>query len=188
MSRRRLLSVFVGQYLVFIALAAVWIACCASPAANNPVRVSAAAVLCGAAAGALLSASAWGLAELWPAFGDSVSWLQRELLSRLRPIDIPILALLSGIVEEVVFRWLLAAELGLLMANAIFAALHFMGRRHLAYTLWTFGAGMLFSGLLLASHGNLVVPIVAHVVNNAAAMVISLRLTAALPHLPNPDR
>ena len=77
------------------------------------------------------------------------------------------LGLASGVAEEAFFRGALQPALGWLLASLIFGLVHFAPRRELLpWTGFALGAGMLLGGLFEWT-GNLVAPIVAHVVINA---------------------
>jgi membrane protease YdiL (CAAX protease family) len=79
-----------------------------------------------------------------------------------------VLALSSGIAEEALFRGALQPVVGLVWASLLFALAHLVPRRELLpWSLFSLAAGFLLGGLYAAT-GNLVAPIVAHVVVNAA--------------------
>lgn len=90
-----------------------------------------------------------------------------SLLGPLRRRDCLVLAALSGIGEEALFRGALQPEVGLVAASAVFGLVHFAPQRELrAWTLFAIGAGLLL-GALYDATGNLVAPIVAHAGINA---------------------
>lgn len=89
------------------------------------------------------------------------------LIGRLRARDCVVLAALSGVGEELLFRGALQPEIGLVPASVVFAFAHFSPRRELrVWTLFTLAAGLLL-GALYDATGNLVAPIVAHFGVNA---------------------
>ena len=78
-----------------------------------------------------------------------------------------VLALLSGIAEEALFRGALQPRVGLIAASLLFGLAHFVPRRELAvWTLSTIAAGFML-GLLFQETGNLIAPTVAHFTVNA---------------------
>jgi membrane protease YdiL (CAAX protease family) len=92
----------------------------------------------------------------------------------LRPVvrdagdgTILILAVMSGVAEELFFRGLLTPLIGLALSSIAFGALHQLrGRAGWAWTIWAAIMGFLFGGLFILT-GSLVGPIVAHVAINA---------------------
>lgn len=98
----------------------------------------------------------------------------RELESRLGGLLGPLgrddawaLAFLSGVAEELFFRGAVQGSWGFLWATVLFALLHSgPGRVFGLWTLFAAAAGALFGGLMLWT-GNLLAPVVAHVLVNA---------------------
>ena len=86
--------------------------------------------------------------------------------------DLILISVASGIGEEVLFRGALQPILGLVLASLLFGGMHIgPDRRYLVWTLWALGAGFLF-GFLYVWTGGLVAPITAHVLHNAATLLI----------------
>ncbi len=97
------------------------------------------------------AALAEGLRSLLPPLARSEAWL---------------LALVSGVAEETLFRGALQPWLGLIPSAILFGAAHFVPRAPFAvWTLFAVFAGFCFGALYLAT-GHLVAPIAAHVVVN----------------------
>lgn len=122
--------------------------------------------LLGLAAGALVI---WGSAELTARtqMGETLARILAEALGPLRLRDCLVLALSSGVAEEALFRGALQPEVGLVWASLLFALAHLVPRRALLpWTGFALVAGFVLGGLYAAT-GNLVAPIVAHVVVNA---------------------
>jgi membrane protease YdiL (CAAX protease family) len=117
-------------------------------------------------------------ARLFPASFREAERLHRELGRNLKAVGLGppallLLALLSGVAEEVFFRGflqsLLALSLGawaVLLQALLFALLHPAPRKAFAYTLYTGGAGLLL-GLAYLLTGSLIPGILAHVLHNA---------------------
>ena len=104
---------------------------------------------------------------------DGTRWgreMAEELASALGPIGLPnamLLAFASGLAEEMFFRGALQPRVGLVAASFLFAVLHFLPRRSLLpWTAFALVAGLLF-GVLFQWTGNLIAPVIAHVVVNA---------------------
>ncbi len=78
-----------------------------------------------------------------------------------------LLAALSGVAEETLFRGMLQPRVGLVAASLLFGLAHFVPRRELLpWTLMSIAAGFLL-GWLFDTTGNLVAPVVAHAGINA---------------------
>lgn len=104
--------------------------------------------------------------------GEGLARALGQLLGRLTLAQCALLAGVSGVAEEALFRGVLQPRVGLLAAALIFGLAHFVPRRELApWALFAFGAGLLL-GILFESTGNLVAPAVAHASINA----VNLRL------------
>jgi membrane protease YdiL (CAAX protease family) len=120
----------------------------------------------GAGAGLLLLAAWWGAERAFP--------LARELEARLAGVLGPLtlseavgLALLSGFAEELFFRGALQETFGWVAATLLFALLHSgPGRAFRLWSLFALLAGALFGGIM-AWRGNLMGPVVGHVLVNA---------------------
>ena len=83
-----------------------------------------------------------------------------------------LVALFSGIGEEVFFRGAVQQEFGVLIASVAFGLAHVgPDRRYLLWTAWAVLAGGVF-GLLFESTGGLLAPVTAHAAHNAATLLI----------------
>lgn len=91
------------------------------------------------------------------------------------------LALLSGFAEELFFRGAVQQAWGFWIASALFAGLHTGRERGLwVWTVFAAAAGLLFGGLVLYT-GNLLAPMIAHVVVNAINLGRLVRRREATP-------
>jgi hypothetical protein len=127
-----------------------------------PLRDTGAGVLVAAvtifASGELTRRTRWGK-DLARALG--------VLLGEIRLADCVMLALASGVAEEAFFRGALQPRIGLVAASLVFGLAHFAPRRELApWTLFSVAAGFAL-GALYELTGNLLAPVVAHVLINA---------------------
>lgn len=94
----------------------------------------------------------------------------KEVIAPLSTAEITLLALLSGLAEELFFRGALQPVLGLLPSSLIFGALHVGPKRaFLAWPAWAFVMGLLF-GLIFELTGVLWGPVLAHVLINQRNM------------------
>jgi hypothetical protein len=129
--------------------------------------------LVGATCGIALAATLPLITAPWAARILVLRGLKRawdKLESNLGPglsiAEVLVLALCSGLGEEVFFRGVVQRELGLGTAAAIFGLLHPLG---VAYVVWasTVGAGL---GLLYVATGSLLAPVAAHGAYNLVAL------------------
>lgn len=99
--------------------------------------------------------------------GQALARALAEAIGPLRTRDCLVLALSSGIAEEALFRGALQPRVGLVWASLLFGLAHLAPRRELLpWSLFSLAAGFLLGGLYAAT-GNLVAPVVAHVLVNA---------------------
>jgi membrane protease YdiL (CAAX protease family) len=120
-------------------------------------------------AGLLVGLVAVLLSELltrWTDLGEALADVLGEGLAGIGLGDAILLALASGIAEEMLFRGALQPAVGLFWASLIFGACHFLPRKELA--LWSVYAvlmGFAF-GWLYEWTGQLAAPIAAHALVN----------------------
>jgi uncharacterized protein len=100
-----------------------------------------------------------GLKRAWDA-------LESGLGPGLRIREVLVLAVCSGISEEIFFRGVLMHDVGLVASSVLFGLLHPLG---MAYVLWATAAGAGFGMLYLAT-GSLVAPALAHGTYNLIAL------------------
>ena len=119
--------------------------------------------------------------RLIPAFRKLSEELAPVLLDGARGRDLVLLAALSGVGEEVLFRGALQPEIGIVASSLLFGALHVgPDRRYLLWTVWAVGAGFLF-GTLYAWTGGILAPVVTHALHNAATLLLWRRSWSAGP-------
>ncbi|WP_166175269.1 CPBP family intramembrane glutamic endopeptidase [Rubrobacter tropicus] len=107
--------------------------------------------------------------------------LAPSLVDRADRTGLVLVALFSGIGEEVFFRGAVQQEFGLLIASLAFGLAHVgPDRRYLLWTAWAVLAGVVF-GLLFGATGGLLAPVAAHVLHNAATLLIWKRSRPNLP-------
>jgi membrane protease YdiL (CAAX protease family) len=102
----------------------------------------------------------------WTPLGHALSKLLAESIGPLDRRDAWLLALASGLAEEMFFRGALQPQVGLVAASVLFGAAHFLPRRELV--LWSVYAIVMGLGLgaLFEWTGQLAAPVAAHVVVN----------------------
>ncbi len=128
----------------------------------------------GLAAGAVLLAASH-LATRTTRWGEELARALAEALGSIPLAGAIGLALASGIAEEMLFRGALQPRVGWMAAGVLFGLVHFAPRRELLpWTGFAIVAGLLFGGLFQVT-GNLVAPIVAHVLVNAVNIPFLVR-------------
>lgn len=120
-------------------------------------------------AGAVAAAAVIGISELVTARSRIGRRLAIELASVLGPLsirEVAILAAVSGVAEEALFRGALQPRVGLVWASLLFGLAHLVPRRELlAWTAFALVAGFLL-GALFEWTGQLAAPVVTHVLVN----------------------
>lgn len=123
------------------------------------------AVLAGLAVGLV----AVGVSELltrWTDLGEGLADVLGEGLAGIGTGDALLLALASGVAEEMLFRGALQPVVGLFWASLIFGACHFLPRRELvAWSVYAVLMGLAL-GWLYEWTGQLLAPIAAHTLVN----------------------
>ena len=111
-----------------------------------------------------------GVSRAWTARTESGEALAKALAEAVGGLSLPavaLLALASGIAEEMLFRGALQPRVGWTLATLLFATAHFLPRPRLwVWALFALLAGGLFGGLF-AWTGSLLAPAVAHISVNA---------------------
>lgn len=108
--------------------------------------------------------------RLWPAYRQSADFYLQLVLKPLVLPDIIWLGLLPGMSEELLFRGVMLPAVGLtptglIATSLLFGILHLSGPQQWPYVVWATVVGLLLGYSAIAT-GNLLVPIVAHVVTN----------------------
>jgi membrane protease YdiL (CAAX protease family) len=128
----------------------------------SPLRDIALGLLAG---GLLIGVSDWMTRTT--EWGERLARAMAAVLGRLSVPDALLLALASGLAEEVFFRGALQPRVGWLAASLLFGCVHFVPRREfLPWTGFALAAGLIFAALFEVT-GNLIAPVVAHVLVNA---------------------
>ena len=108
--------------------------------------------------------------RLWPAYRKSADYYLQLVLKPLVLPDLIWLGLLPGMSEELLFRGVMLPAVGLnttgvVASSLLFGILHLSGPQQWPYVVWATAVGLLLGFSALAT-GNLLVPIVAHIVTN----------------------
>lgn len=164
--------IFMGVTAVVLLLAAkLWLHF--DSVALLPVRWLAIDLVWGVMVGGLITAASALVYRLWPAYRHSADFYVRLVVEPLIWPDLIWLGLLPGLSEELLFRGVMLPALGmswagLLVSSICFGILHFSGW---PYVIWATVVGLLLGYSALAT-GNLLVPIVAHIVTNLVGSIM----------------
>lgn len=121
----------------------------------------------------------------WAAYRQSADYYLDLILRPLALPDLIWIGLLPGLSEELLFRGVMLPEFGLdwtgvLLSSLCFGAMHMSSFQQWSYVLWATFVGGVFAWSAILS-GNLLVPIVAHVLTNLiSAIVWKIRQPTAL--------
>jgi hypothetical protein len=114
--------------------------------------------------------------QLWPAYRKSADMYLALVLKPLHWPDLLWLGLLPGLSEELLFRGVMLPAIGLnwigiLVSGASFGVLHMSGVQQWTYVVWATAIGIILAIGAVAT-GNLLVPVVAHIVTNLVSSVL----------------
>jgi hypothetical protein len=108
--------------------------------------------------------------RLWVPYRKSADFYLEMVLKPLALPDLIWLGLLPGLSEELLFRGVMLPAFGysygaVIISSLCFGVLHLSGSQQWPYVIWASIVGMLLGFSALVS-GNLLVPIVAHILTN----------------------
>lgn len=108
--------------------------------------------------------------RLWPAYRRSADIYLELVIKPLVWTDLIWLGLLPGLSEELLFRGIMLPALGLnlaavIISSLLFGVLHLSGANQWPYVVWATIVGFALGYVALIT-GNLLIPIIAHVVTN----------------------
>ena len=114
--------------------------------------------------------------RLWPAYRRSADVYLELVIKPLMWIDLIWLGLLPGLSEELLFRGVMLPALGLnitavFISSILFGVLHLSGNGQWPYVVWAGIVGFALGYCALVT-GNLVVPVVAHIITNLGSGLI----------------
>ena len=168
LSRTQIL-IFMGvTAVVLLAIAKVWQKLGAVPLLSFEFSSQALLWSIGLATGITLTSSI--IYRLWPAYRRSADIYLELVIKPLEWTDLIWLGLLPGLSEELLFRGVMLPALGLNLAavvvsSVLFGVLHLSGNNQWPYVVWATIIGFALGYCALVT-GNLVVPVVAHIITN----------------------
>jgi hypothetical protein len=126
--------------------------------------------LLGIALAAGISSASSVIYRLWPAYRRSADVYLDLVIKPLLWLDLLWLGLLPGLSEELLFRGVMLPSFGLnlnavIISSLLFGVLHLNGVQQWPYVVWATVVGFCLGYSALAT-GNLLVPIVAHIITN----------------------
>ncbi|MGB7057364.1 MAG: type II CAAX endopeptidase family protein [Geitlerinemataceae cyanobacterium] len=138
-----------------------------------PLEWNSTVLLWGLGISAIVTLTSGLLYRFWPAYRDSADFYLNLVLKPLAWPDLIWLGLLPGMSEELLFRGVMLPAiglnpLGLVISSLCFGALHLSGKNQWPYVVWATIVGLML-GLSVLITGNLLVPIVAHIITNLAS-------------------
>ncbi|MGB3239603.1 MAG: type II CAAX endopeptidase family protein [Geitlerinemataceae cyanobacterium] len=138
-----------------------------------PLEWNSTVLLWGLGISAIVTLTSGLLYRFWPAYRDSADFYLNLVLKPLAWPDLIWLGLLPGMSEELLFRGVMLPAiglnpLGLVISSLCFGALHLSGKNQWPYVVWATIVGLMLGFSALVT-GNLLVPIVAHIITNLAS-------------------
>jgi hypothetical protein len=129
-----------------------------------------AVIVWGLGIGAIVAIASTVIYRLWPAYRRSADLYLELVLKPLVLPDLVWLGLLPGLSEELLFRGVMLPAvgmnpLGVAISSLCFGVLHMSGLKQWPYMVWATIVGILLGTSAILT-GNLLVPIVAHIVTN----------------------
>lgn len=167
LSRTELLVAMAATAIILLLIARIWMF-------FDPFRFPSALGWQDAGIGLLLGLSISAMSalvyRLWPAYRKSADFYLAFVLAPLILSDSLWIGLLPGMSEELLFRGVMLPAIGLnatglVVSSLCFGILHMSGPKQWPYAVWATAVGLLLGSSALVT-GNLLVPIVAHVVTN----------------------
>ncbi|MBD1846489.1 CPBP family intramembrane metalloprotease [Cyanobacteria bacterium FACHB-63] len=160
--------------VVLLVISKVWLHFSAVPLLA--VRFSVQSLLQGIGLGIGISIASAIVYRVWAEYRRSANEYLTLVLKPLLPPDILWLGLLPGLSEELLFRGVLLPEVGLdflgvLISSLCFGVLHMSNLKQWSYVVWASIVGVAL-GMSAVWTGNLLVPIVAHVLTNLISGVV----------------
>jgi uncharacterized protein len=174
LSRTQIL-VFMGVTAVFLlAIAKIWQKLGAIQLLS--IQLDAQALWLSVALAAAITVSSGMIYRLWPAYRRSADVYLELVIKPLMWVDLIWLGLLPGLSEELLFRGVMLPALGLnltavFISSILFGVLHLSGNGQWPYVIWAGIVGFALGYSALVT-GNLVVPVVAHIITNLVSGLI----------------
>ena len=157
-----------GTAIVLLAVARIWMNW--GKVVILPLQWSWSDVGLGCALGGAITLASAVIYQLWPNYRLAANQYLTIVLQPLIWADLLWLGLLPGLSEELLFRGVMLAAFGLnlialILSSLCFGILHMGNRHQWPYVVWaTIVGGIL--GYMALKTGNLIIPVVAHIITN----------------------
>ena len=173
-NRSQILLLLGVTAIVLMVISQVWLR--VSPVVMLKLTWNSTHFLLGAGLALVVSLASTVVYRVWPSYRESANYYLDLILHPLVLPDLIWVGLLPGLSEELLFRGVMLPEFGLdwggiLLSSLCFGALHMTNWQHWAYVVWATLIGMAFAWSAVAT-GNLLVPIVAHVLTNWISAIV----------------
>lgn len=168
LSRRQILVAMAITAIILLVVAKLWLRL--GSIEMLPVSWKPANLLLGLALGGGISIGSAIVYRLWKGYRQSADIYLELVLKPLTFADLIWLGLLPGMSEELLFRGVMLPAfglniIGLSISSICFGVLHLSGKEQWPYVIWAAIVGFAL-GFSALSTGNLLVPIIAHIVTN----------------------
>ena len=168
LSRTQVLIAMGVTAIVLLVVAKIWLHL--SPISLIPVKLTIQAVFQGLGLGFGISIASSIVYRIWGEYRRSADQYLALVLKPLIFPDLIWLGLLPGLSEELLFRGVMLPQfgydwVGILLSAACFGVLHMSNFKQWSYVVWATIVGSALGWSAIAT-GNLLVPIVAHVLTN----------------------
>ncbi|WP_036480789.1 CPBP family intramembrane glutamic endopeptidase [Myxosarcina sp. GI1] len=168
LSRTQILVVMGVTAIILLTIVKVWQKF--SSVRLLPVEFNSQALLWGLGTAASIIISSSIIYRIWPAYRRSAEAYLKLIIKPLIWGDLIWLGLLPGLSEELLFRGMMLPAFGfnwtaLIVSSLLFGVLHLSGASQWSYVVWATVVGFVLGYCTLIT-GNLLVPIIAHVITN----------------------
>ena len=141
-----------------------------------PLTFTLEAVLLGLGIAGLIILASSGIYNIWPAYRRSAQYYLELVLKPLAIPDTLWLGLLPGLSEELLFRGVMIPALGsgvlaVVVSSLLFGVLHLGGVQQWPYGVWATAVGLVL-GTIMITTGNLLIPIIAHILTNFISSLV----------------
>ncbi|NET32514.1 MAG: CPBP family intramembrane metalloprotease [Cyanothece sp. SIO1E1] len=174
LDRMQILAAMGVTAVVLLLVARIWLVF--DPVSILPLSWGGNAILWGLGLGVGLTLASGIVYQIWPAYRRSADFYLNFVLKPLSWPDLIWLGLLPGLSEELLFRGVMLPAFGLTLSGVIFSSLcfgvlHLSGLQQWSYVVWATIVGFAL-GFSAVVTGNLLVPILAHVVTNLISSLL----------------
>jgi len=168
LSRMQLLAAMGITAIILLVVARVWLFF--EPSAFLPWHWLSQDILIALGLGLGITIASALVYQFWSAYRRSADFYLEFVLRPLVWPDLIWLGLLPGLSEELLFRGVMLPALGLNMVGVVFSSLcfgilHLSGPQQWPYVVWATAVGLALGSSALIT-GNLLVPVLAHIVTN----------------------